>query len=83
MFEYILPPLPEIKRPDHLKLSAYQKLSEYRPNIDPGSNDPISDTDDDFTLADLQRKSGKGTSQEDPTTPRSQWSSGSPKSPSS
>jgi hypothetical protein len=56
------PPLPKIVYPGHLKPSAYQKHGEYWSNIDLVSDDPISDSDDDLTLADLQRKSNKGTS---------------------
>lgn len=59
------PPLPEVKCPDYLKPSAYKKSREYRPSLDPGSDDPIYDSDHDFTLAKLQKKSGKGTSKED------------------
>jgi hypothetical protein len=55
-------------RPDHLKPSAYE-LPRIHPSYDPLIDKEDDDTDDDLTLADLQKNSSTSTSQDDMTLP--------------
>lgn len=62
--------LPEIYRSSHLQPSAHQQRQQQScADLDPVTEEEDEDTDDDRTLADLKRKRGAGTSQEDMSFP--------------
>jgi hypothetical protein len=61
----ISPPIPKIERSTHLKPSTHQPAVISRPAHNPVSGEKDEGTDDDRTLAELQKRKGTSTSQED------------------